>query len=156
MNFFKKNKAIFIIMLIVLVVLAITGFALFKFLFSGINDSKYGNRLDGIENVAISEELTNKSKETLKGIEGVTNVTYSLSGKICNFIITVNKDVKPDSVKKIVPEILKEYSEEQKKFYDFQVFINSSEESELYPIIGYKNIQNETFSWTGKVVKDEK
>lgn len=155
MKFLKKNKAILITILLVLIVLIITGVALFKFLFSGINESKYGNRLDGIENVTITEEVINKNKETLSSIEGVASVTYNLSGKICNFVITVNKDVTPDTVKKVVPKILEEYSEEQKKFYDFQVFINSSEESKIYPVIGYKNIQNETFTWTGKVVNDE-
>ena len=155
MNFVKKNKGIFITILIVLIVLIITVVALCSFLFSGYQKSKYGNRLAGIENVNISEEATESVKEIFKSVEGVTDVTYNLSGKICNFIVTVNKDIKPDDVKKVASKIFEKYTDDQKKFYDFQIFINSSEESDSYPVIGYKSTQNEEFSWSGKVVSDE-
>ena len=51
--------------------------------------------------------------------------------------------------------MLEKFTDEEKKFYDFQIFINSSEESDIYPIIGYKINTVEEFSWTGKVVNNE-
>ncbi len=157
MKFVKKNKNIFIVILIILAVLIITGVSLFIFLFSGYKNSKYGNRLDGIENVIISDEKTNEVKEILKSAEGVKDVTYNLSGKTCNFIVIVNEGTKPDNIKKIAPSILEKYSKEEKEFYDFQIFIDDGKEkSDLYPVIGYKYNKNEAFTWVGKVVSDEK
>ena len=139
----------------VLIVLIITFIALFHFLFSGYKTSKYGNRLTGIENVQISDETINASKEVLKSIKGVTDVSYHLSGKICNFILIVDKDANPDTIMKEASKILEKFSTDEKKFYDFQILVKSSEDSKNFPIIGYKINYGETFTWTGKVVEDE-
>lgn len=155
MKFIKKNKNTFIILGIVLIVLIITFIALFHFLFSGYKTSKYGNRLTGIENVQISDETINASKEVLKSIKGVTDVSYHLSGKICNFILIVDKDANPDTIMKEASKILEKFSTDEKKFYDFQIIVKSSEDSKNFPIIGYKINYGETFTWTGKVVEDE-
>lgn len=151
----KKNKSILIIVVIIIAILSVTAIALYKFLFSGYSGSKYGNRLDGIENVVISDETINSSKSVFSEIEGVENVSYNLSGKICNFIITVNKDTDAETIKNNSSTMLEKFTDEEKKFYDFQIFINSSEESDIYPIIGYKINTVEEFSWTGKVVNNE-
>ena len=145
MKFIKKNKNTFIILGIVLIVLIITFIALFHFLFSGYKTSKYGNRLTGIENVQISDETINASKE----------ISYHLSGKICNFILIVDKDANPDTIMKEAGKILEKFSTDEKKFYDFQILVKSSEDSKNFPIIGYKINYGETFTWTGKVVEDE-
>jgi len=52
-------------------------------------------------------------------------------------------------------KILEKFSTDEKKFYDFQILVKSSEDSKNFPIIGYKINYGETFTWTGKVVEDE-
>lgn len=154
MKFIKKHKTVITISVIAVLILAITIIALSNFLFSGYGKSKYGNRLDGIENVSISDDIINASKEIISNIEGVTNVTYHLSGKICNFVVTVNKDVKLTIIKEKTSSILTKFSTEQLAYYDFQILVNSSEDAN-YPIIGYKMKNSEGFTWTGKVVSNE-
>lgn len=157
MKFIKRNKNILITVLIILIVLAITGISLYVFLFSGYKNSKYGNRLDGIENVPISEKTIEEVNGIFKEVEGVTNSKYDLSGKICYFIVTVEKGTDPTKVEKVAPTILDKFSDEQKKFYDFQILIDDGqEESDKYPVIGSKSVNDEEFNWVGKVVSDEK
>ncbi|MCM1370800.1 MAG: hypothetical protein NC181_02775 [Clostridium sp.] len=170
MKFIKKNRSILIILSVIIVILLITFFALYNFLFSGYNSSPWGNRLDGIEEVPISEETINSGKKIFTDIDGVQNVTYSLSGKRCNFIITVSKDTKYENIIKLEDKFLELFTDEQKNFYDFQIYIDINEESDIYPIIGYKKntsikkdeatgemiTLNESFTWLiGKEEQNE-
>lgn len=148
MKYIKKNKWVLV---------PITVFAsVMIFAIIGIvnlvvpNDSKnlYGNRLDGIENYQIKEETVSAIKEELIKTEKVKNVSYDLKGKLINFVITIKEDTDKVTAESLTNKILSGFEEEIKKFYDFQVFIRTEEESEIFPIIGYKHVTSVNFVWT--------
>ena len=147
MKYIKKNKlTVFIIVIFVLIV--ILGAYLYS-LFFGSGKESYGNRLDGIEEVEITEDQYDDMKTSLKENEGVTEVSTRLQGKIVNVTITVSDDVTKDNAKKIANGILEFLDEEQLKFYDIQVFVKKeNEELNDFPIIGYKQNNEEGFTWT--------
>ena len=88
-------------------------------------------------------------KASLKENEGVTEVSTRLQGKIVNVIITVSDDVTKENAKKIANGILEHLDEDQLKFYDIQVFLKKeNEELNDFPIIGYKQNNEEGFTWT--------
>jgi len=55
------------------------------------------------------------------------------------------------TVESLLNLILDNFTEEEKSFYDFEVFITNEEEKELYPMIAYKHRNNVTFTITKKV-----
>ena len=48
----------------------------------------------------------------------------------------------------IIKQEIKKLKKEQKKYYDIQVFVQKSKETNEFPIIGYKHHTKDSFSWT--------
>lgn len=148
MNFIKKNKYTSIVILI-FVLLAVLGAFIIKIFFSSGNLATYGDRLEDIENYKIDSEQSNKLKKELKALDNVTDVSYDLKGKIVNVLITVSKDTKVADAKKLADSVLTYFEDDQIKYYDYQVFISSEDETnKSYPIIGYKGSSEKVFSFT--------
>mgnify|MGYP006874657562 CR=1 FL=1 len=47
-----------------------------------------------------------------------------------------------------IEEVLDEFKDNQKKFYDFQFFIDNESNTEQFPIIGYKHRSIDSITWT--------
>lgn len=144
----KKNKYT-TIAIIVFFVLIILGFVLYKFLFPNQGKPVYGNRLDGIENVAISTNDLKDLDEKLSSNDKVVKSKSDLKGRTVNVILTVKKQTSVNDAKALTSAVTKEFDKEQLSYFDFQVFIVSeSEEDKGYPIIGYKSKVNDSFSFS--------
>ena len=142
-----RKKYIRIFLMIILLIILVGGLLFLKeMIFS--NDAKviYGNRLDGIEKVKITDETKNNIKEGLK--EGSSKVTVRLSGRIVYIIITVAKDTTLETAKNLGVKSLEYFSDEEKAYYDIQIMVESEEENSQYPIIGYKHHTKAAISWT--------
>ena len=148
MKYIKKNKlTVFIIAIFVIVV--IVGGYLYNILFASGRSGIYGNRLDGIDEVEISDKQYKSIKSKLEENENVTKVTTDLKGKIVNIIITVKDEVTKDVAKTIAADSLTEFDEDQLKFYDIQIFVKKdNEELNDFPIIGYKQNGKEGLTWS--------
>ena len=145
MKFIKKNKnaiiavGVFVIVLILFIIIKNT-------FFPDEKQAIYGTRLEGIENVKISDDVEDKVKASLD--ESVQDVSVRTAGRIVNVILTVNSDVSADTAKGYAIKVLEIFEEDQKKYYDFQVFIKKEAESNEFPIVGYKDHNKDSFSWT--------
>lgn len=148
MKFIKKNKLLSVCIVIFILVMVFALVGIFNLLMPNSSKNLYGNRLDGIENVPINETSIDTIKQSLMDTGKIEEVTYNLKGKRADFIITVKMDTDKVTAVSLVDKILSNLSEEQKSFYDIQVFIKSNEESEIYPIIGYKHTSSLNFTWT--------
>lgn len=147
MDFIKKNKytmiAIFCFLLLVILLVQVK-----NTFFPNMGKAIYGNRLEGIENAKISDKELTTLKDALKKNDTINKVSTIVSGKLVNVIITVGDDLGLEQAKKLAGEIYKEFTTEQQKFYDFQVFIQKTSDASDFPIIGYKHHNREGFSWT--------
>ena len=129
----KKNKYTSIAVLS-FVILLILLFILYKAIMPSLGTPVYGNRLDGIEEVEITNEKINSLDEKVSTV---------------NTVVTVIEGTKAATAKKITDVVLKEFDEDQVAYYDFQVFIKSENDKEdNYPIIAYKNKSNDKFSYS--------
>ena len=74
-----------------------------------------------------------------------------VKGKIINILFDVDKDVKVEEAKTIATNILTKFSDDQKGFYDMQIFIiqDTVTDNKNYPLIGYKNKVSEVIVWSG-------
>ena len=143
-KFILKNK-ILSILIGILILILILGLVFIKmFIFPSYGVSKYGNRLEGIENVKLDDSRFSDIKNGFEAKSGFTIDKFRLSGRIVNIYITAG-DIKKDEVKSEALRLVSSFSDDEIKFYDFQVFVTG--ESEDYPIIGYKNKNSEGLHW---------
>lgn len=147
MKFIKKNLltiiAIGIFLLLILILVQVK-----NIFFPDEGSALYGNRLEGIEKVKINTSKKKKIVEALTTDGIASNATVRISGKIVDVNITVNMEASTDSAKGLANKVLENLTDEEKKYYDIQVFINKEEKTENFPIIGYKHHAKEGFSWT--------
>lgn len=148
MKFIKKHKILLIVIAVCLILLILMFFGIKNAFFANASGSKYGNRLDGIENYPIDNKTIEEIKQMLSDIEFVNDVKYNLEGRRMDFVIDVNDDVDLITSRSLADKIVEKFSDEIKSFYDIQVYLTSkNEESELYPTIGYKHKKSAVFQW---------
>ena len=146
MKFIKKHKVLLIVTAICLILLVLMFFGIKNAFFANAGNSKYGNRLEGIEKYPI--ENIDEIKKMLLDTEFVNDVKYTLEGRRMDFIIDVNDDVDLITSRSLADKIAEKLSDEIKAFYDIEVFLTSkNEESELYPTIGHKHKTSAAFQW---------
>ncbi len=147
MSFIRKNKFI-IIAIGVFLILVILAFQIVTMFFPKDGTALYGDRLDGIENVELTKTKLTKIEDALKENEIVKKASVSVQGKIVEVIITVQDDTSVDSAKELNTTVLNSLEEDEKKFYDIQIFVKKDTDATDFPIIGYKHHARDNFSWT--------
>lgn len=142
----KENKLLLavIIMTAIIIISIITVIIMIT---SGSGNDEYGNRLSEIENYAVGENQISDLKNTISSFDSVKNVDYRLQGKIINISIELDNNVALDTAKEYANKSLEYFDDDQKGFYDIQIFLTTKEESETYPIIGYKNKTSNELVW---------
>ncbi len=152
MKFFKKHKSLTLILLIVIAIL-LAYFILKDTINFDETTAVYGNRLDGIEKVEITEEQKKKAQEVTK--EKSSSTTVRVAGKLVNVIIKTKKETSLDDAKGMGPAVLEVFTAEQKAFYDFQFLIDNTDNQDQFPIIGYMQHSRDGITWTKDREKTE-
>lgn len=150
-NKFKSNKILLLLGGILVVCFILILLALFKYFYGAANNTKYGDRLDGISEYKLDKNL-NKEIETLYSDSEVDSVTVKTSGKIIYLTIDLDKVKTKEDAKAIALKSLDKFSDEEKQYYDIQFIITcnkeeASAETKLYPIMGYKNSSSSVVVW---------
>ncbi len=157
MKFIKKHKVGIISVIVIIIIGILTYFALKSMFIIGNDKGKYGNRLDGIENVQIENETVDKLIKEMEETKDINSVKYNLQGRLIYIIMEVSNDTAVEVSKGYANKLLAYFTDEQKEYYDIQVLIKSdSEESEVYPIIGAKHKTSTAFVWTENKKKETK
>lgn len=137
-NFILKNR-IYIVLVLFILFFAFVFVTMKAYLDPVDANAVYGNRLDGIENYVITDEVISKIKEDIIALEKVIDLNYHLEGRLANFIMTVENDLDITDAKNYASKILEYLSDDIKGYYDIQIYIDSNVESDVYPIIGTKH-----------------
>ena len=141
----KENKFTTIVFLIFLGLFLI-GALIFGLVMPKTGKPIYGNRLDGIEKVEVTKDQTNELVKNLKDKDYVTSASTHISGKLINVLIETKEGTSIKKAKTLKTIVLKAFEEDQKKFYDIQLFItNENKDAKGYPVIGYKNSSEKNF-----------
>jgi len=148
LNYINKHKGLSIVIGLTLILFIIM-LIIFAKLFLGNGEDKYGNRLEGIEDVKLNNlnEIENKIKED----ENVINANVRLQGKIVYIVFEVNSNISVETAKVMASNVLENFSEEELSFYDFSYIIkltNIVEEEEVITVIqGTKHHSKESITW---------
>lgn len=148
MKIIKKWK--WLILILTLVMLLIIIVYLSKFLLNR-DVSVYGNRLDGLKQVEIKEDLKNDIISSLKEVQGLKKVKIDIRGKIINLMITFEQDLALVKAQELVEteviNLFKKFTKEQLKFYDFQFCLTGDGDEEHLTSIGYKSKHSTIITW---------
>ena len=87
MEFIKRHMFKLILLVVFLVVFVVTLVAFLKLLYPDSRKDVYGNRLAGIENVLISNQVITEIKDKISASEFVLEVEHLLKGRLLDFII---------------------------------------------------------------------
>lgn len=146
-NFIKNNK-VTVVAFIICVIFVILVFAVKLTFFPNEGTAIYGDRLDGIEEVEITDKQQEDIIKSLEDKDEVKKVSCDIKGRTLNVLITVNDDVELDPAKSLTSSITDNLEEDQTSYYDIQVFISKDNDDTRFPIIGYKHQNKDGFSWT--------
>lgn len=145
MDFIKKNKKAVIVLSGILIIIILI-LILFNIIFGGNGGDIYGNRLDGISSVEIKKEETEKMKSEITSLAEVNKVSYNIKGRLLKVIIEYNDNIELHTAKDIASKILNYLEDNQKSYYDIEVFLTANN-NDTYPTIIYKNKNSESFIW---------
>ena len=146
-KFLKKNKYT-VIVLVIFIVLVFLLAQVVNIFFPSQGKAIYGNRLSGIEKVKISAQKYETIENTLEDEEFVKEAKAELNGRLLNVLVTLKEDASKDNAKSLPNKVLEQLDEDQRKYYDIQVFLQKEKEDNSFPIIGYKHHKKDSFSYT--------
>ncbi len=149
LNKLRKNKLLVLFSILFLLLIAFCVKVIIIFTESD-EVAIYGTRLEGIDKVVINEK--DMSKKIIEKLgEDIDNIDFRTQGRLINIIINVKGNISRDAAKEDAKKTIEEFSDDEKKYYDIQIFVNKKEQTEdskQFPIIGYKHHERSDISWT--------
>lgn len=146
-RYIKEHKAV-VIAVVLMLMIVVCAFLVKIAFFTNSKNAVYGNRLDKIESVKVVKGQMKKIEDKVTSDEIASDASVSTQGRIINVLITVNDDASLDAAKGLSKKVLEELDDDQKKYFDIQIFIKKDKETNDFPIIGYKHCDKEDFAWT--------
>lgn len=145
LKWIKKNLVVFILSIISLILLGIFIWFVCQIL-SSSGSENYDNRIDNETYVMFTED----NKANLVSYftnENVENVKIEVLGKMVKVFVYYNPTATKEFAIKQVNESVSVIDETVKSYYDFQYFLISNTDSEIFPIIGSLHKSSVTVSW---------
>lgn len=145
MKFLKKN--ISAIVAVIVFVLVVVGLLYLKDVFNADDATAiYGSRLEGREQIEITEERINQLKDSIKDSSNET--TVRIAGRIIEVIVDVKDDISIKDAKELGTPIVYTFTEEERGYYDIQIFLTNEKNTTQFPAIGYKHHTKAGLTWT--------
>jgi hypothetical protein len=147
----KQDNTMLAILVVILVVsFGVILFLFYKYFYSGISTSKYGDsRLEGIENYKLSDTLENDIASIYKDEKSVNKVTVNVMGKIIYITIDFKESIKVDTAKNLAIKSLDKIGEKNLTFYEvhYSLTYSGEQENTNFPIFGSKNANSLKVVW---------
>ena len=140
-EFYRRNRVYSILMLVSLVCIVSILVGVIVYFVGQTTKDKYGNRLDGIDNVKITDTKKSEVENKIKENELVDSVKINIKGKLIYVNIELKTGKHSDS-EAICQSALENFSEDEKKFYDIQYIVTNKDTSieENFPVMGYLSL----------------
>lgn len=152
---FKKQKYT-TICIVIFIILLFVAYLVYNMVFGSRGTPVMGNRLDGIEEVALVDETWDKILTALKDNKNVIDAkkvteNEGTEDRILNIIVVMKDGVKNSEAKKLTKLVTEQLSEAQLAYFDIEIyFTNENTESSGYPMIAYKNKNSDSFSYSNR------
>lgn len=145
-KFYKNNRIYCILMGISLFCLALIAMLFVVYFVNQTKNDTYGNRLNGIESMEISDNEKDEIVNAIKENDKVDKATVNIKGKII-YVNVYLLDGNRDLANSIAVKVLNTLNEEKKDFYDINFSFNKDDD-EAFPFMGYKKSDATIISWS--------
>lgn len=154
-TFYKNNRVYSILMLISIICIISIMVGVILYFLGQTNKDKYGNRLDGIENIEFKEEHINTIEDSFLTNESVDSIDIIVKGKLI-YVNIVLKTGNHSDAEALVNNSLELFSDDVKGFYDIQFVVENSDKEikDNYPIMGYLKAGKSVVAWTNYTVDE--
>ena len=162
MNKIKKlwteNRVLFVLFVIILLCACIILGVILKYFF-GSSKSSYGERLNGIQEVEVNDELQTKFLSNMKQDEQIEDATLKIKGKIIYIALTFREGVSLVEAQSKALASLQHFEQKYLDFYDFNYTLKgaATENTEGFLIMGARNVNGSGLVWNNntEVKKEE-
>lgn len=155
-KFYKENRVFVILMGIALVCIAIIIGIFANYIVKSSTNDKYGNRLDGIKDVEVTDEMKTDWESKILEKPKVQEVTINIHGKIISFTIDFENDATVEETQNVSISCLEFLDENYSNFYDLHFMITKSNLEEsvtAFPMFGYRKARATTITWSNNSKK---
>ena len=114
----RNNKVLLVLLGILLVCIIAIGILFYKFFYAGAGGTKYGNRLNGIENYPLSSNLQDEIKSLYSDNSKVGTVKVNTEGRVIYVDIDFKESLKVNEAKSLAEKALEKIGENNLTYYD--------------------------------------
>lgn len=145
----RNNKVLLVLLGILLVCIIAIGILFYKFFYAGAGGSKYGNRLNGIENYPLSSNLQDEIKSLYSDNSKVGTIKVNTEGRVIYIDIDFKETLKVSEAESLAEKSLKKIGENNLTYYDVHFILTYSgeEENENFPVFGAKSSNSLKVVW---------
>ena len=146
----QDNTMLLILFGILVVCFVLIGFLFYKYFYSGISTSKYGDtRLEGIENYKLSDSLESDINSLYTKEKSVEKVTTKVMGRVIYINMYFKESIKVDTAKNLAIKALDKIGSDNLKYYEVQYILRYSgpNENKNFPVFGSKNANSLKVVW---------
>ena len=145
----RNNKVLLVLLGILLVCIIAIGILFYKFFYAGAGGSKYGNRLNGIENYPLSSNLQDEIKSLYSDNSKVGTIKVNTEGRVIYIDIDFKETLKVSEAESLAEKALEKIGENNLTYYDIHFILTYSgeEENENFPVFGAKSSNSLKVVW---------
>lgn len=145
----RNNKVLLVLLGILLVCIIVIGILFYKFFYAGVGGTKYGNRLNGIENYPLSSNLQDEIKSLYSDNSKVGTVKVNTEGRVIYVDIDFKETLKVNEAKSLAEKALEKIGENNLTYYDVHFILTYSgeEENDNFPLFGAKSSNSLKVVW---------
>ena len=145
----QDNRVLWVLLGILVICFLAIGSLFYRYFNAGTSSSKYGERLDGIENYPLSETLEKDIQDLYKDNTEIDKVTVTNEGKIVYITINFKQSIKVSTAEDLAIKSLDKVGEKNLTYYDVQYILTYSgtEENTNFPVFGSKSASSLKVVW---------
>lgn len=143
-----ENRILFVLFIITFICVCVILGVIVKYFF-GVTKSNYGERLEGIENVQITDTLKNDFLASMKEDTTIKDISFESKGKIVYIYITFHEGISLVEAQGKALASLQKFEQNYLDFYDFHFTLKSdaTENGGGFLIMGAKNVNGSGLVW---------
>lgn len=145
----QDNRVLWVLLGILVICFLAIGILFYRYFYAGTSSTKYGERLDGIENYPLSETLEKDIQDLYKDNTEIDKVTVTNEGKIVYITINFKQSIKVSTAQDLAIKSLEKIGEKNLTYYDIQYILTYSgtEENTNFPVFGSKSASSLKVVW---------
>ena len=146
---YTEHRVFAILMALVIVCFVLIGTVLMQCFYVGGNKDKYGDRLEGIKKVKLTESFIKDTESKLIAEEIVKKADIIVTGKIVYISMKFDAPTTLVEAQSMAQKSLEYFKDEEKNFYDFMFTLkeDATDSTEGFLISGAKNKNGSGLVW---------